>query len=158
MCNLIWTAVSFEPSLTIWTAVSFEPSRRSQSVAELTNQSVADLTSVAEAVPAQLLYLPCSYQVDSRNCSYCTYLVSTKSTVIIAAIVSTLYLPNQLRHAHSLKEIFTTTNTSLQYWAARCRSQSKMVLSTLYHSSPRSQCKLVLGGCPCTIIRAPLSV
>ena len=32
--------------------VVFEPSRHSQSVAELTNQSVADLTSVAEAVPA----------------------------------------------------------------------------------------------------------
>ena len=36
--------------------------------------------------------------------------------------------------------------------AARCRSQSKIVLSALYHSSPRSQCKLILEGCPCTIL------
>ena len=42
--------------------------------------------------------------------------------------------------------------------ARRCRNESKIVLSALYHSSPRSQCKLVLEGCPCTIIRAPLSV
>ena len=90
MCNLIWTAASFKPSLTM--------------EVDLARQSIRALAHDGR------------YEI-MRNCSYCTYLVSTKSTVIIAAIVSTLYL-----------------------------------------SSPRSQCKLVLEGCPCTIIRAPLSV
>ena len=46
-------------------------------------------------------------------------------------------------HLHRLR----ITNTV----AARCRSESKIVLSALYHSSPRSQCKLIWQGCPCTI-------